>query len=73
MGILKDQLPNSTLGLKGSTPSLSKGFNTFATPGSRPMNPESLKGSSLDLDGKTPKGYQAPEAGIDDRLLDLTK
>lgn len=73
MGILKNQLPHSALGLKGNTPSSSKGFNTFTAPGSKPMNPESLKGSSLDLDGLTPKGYQAPESGIADRLLDLTK
>jgi len=28
--------------------------------------------STLDLDGKTPAGYQAPEVGINNRLLDLT-
>lgn len=29
--------------------------------------------STLDLDGKTPKGYQAPEVGISlDRLNDIT-
>lgn len=72
MGILKNQLPNSTLGLKGKQPKKSEGLNTFQQPGSFTNLPKSLQHSRLDLDGKTPEGYKAPERGIDDRLRDLT-
>lgn len=58
MGILKDQLPQSNLGLKGTTPSQRPGANKASTlhfESSINDNPDiPQQPSSLDLDGKTP-------------------
>ena len=61
MGILNNQLPNSTLGLKGSTPGQRAGANpnsTLHNQSSINNNPEiAAKPSQLDLDGATPSKY----------------
>ena len=54
---LIDSLNQTNLSLGGATPKSSEGLNTFANPGSQTINPDSLKGSQLDLDGKTPEKY----------------
>jgi|TARA_R110002167_G_scaffold50649_10_gene147419 hypothetical protein len=53
MGILKNQLQKSILGLKGSTPGKGPG----ALPSSKLHNLKSITRSSLDLDGVTPSKY----------------
>ena len=60
-GILTNQLPNSTLGLQGQTPSLNAGAN----PASTLHNQSSINNqpainkpaSNLDLNGATPPKY----------------
>jgi len=60
-GILNDQLKQSTLGLKGSTPNQregAKGSSTLHNQSSINNKPEITKApSSLDLDGLTPDKY----------------
>ena len=53
MGILKNQLVQSLLGLKGVTPAQRAGAN----PSSKIHNLNSLKKSVLDLDATTPSKY----------------
>jgi hypothetical protein len=53
MGILNNQLKQSTLGLKGSTPPQRAG----ALPTSKTHNLDSLGKSRLDLDAITPAKY----------------
>ena len=53
MGILKNQLTQSILGLKGSTPPTRAG----ALPTSKKHNLDSLDKSRLDLDAATPAKY----------------
>jgi hypothetical protein len=53
MGILKNQLTQSILGLKGSTPPQRAG----ALPSSKTHNLDSLGKSRLDLDAITPSKY----------------
>ena len=53
MGILKNQLQKSILGLKGSTPAKRPG----ALPSSKLHNLKSITRSNLDLDGITPSKY----------------
>lgn len=74
MGILKDQLKNSSLGLKGTTPATREGANPASQLHAQGSNPTGMQSSHSihDLDGKTPEGYKAPERGIDHRLRDLT-
>ena len=53
MGILKNQLSQSILGLKGTTPAKRAG----ASPNSKLHNLQSLSISNLDIDAKTPSKY----------------
>lgn len=53
MGILNNQLKNSILGLKGSTP----GKRAGASSNSKLHNLQSLNISNLDIDAKTPSKY----------------
>lgn len=64
MGILSNQLPNSTLGLKGSTPATREG----ALPTSQKHYKTELKSQTAehsihDLDGQRPDTYKHPETG----------
>jgi len=58
MGILKNQLEQSSLGLKGSTPVKRKGaLPTSQAHVRTKLKSQTAEHSTLDLDGQTPEKY----------------
>lgn len=57
MGILKDQLQNSTLGLKGQTPAKRAGASADTTNVHVKGTKQTANHSNLDLDGTIPSQY----------------